>query len=150
MNLLDAVIAAGPFGKNLKNRFYDLCPEGITLHLRFPYAVVCALFCFPNAANLDVTAGRKVSTFERARKLLSTISGRQEYTDPGEKFENITMLLFQPVTHNADETPWVRLIDTISNKQMTEPEYFDMIRQVYNRRNPHTAIGEDILEEDDV
>lgn len=141
-------ITSEPYGKNLKNRFYDLCPEGITLHLRFPYSVVCALFCFPNAANEDVTAVRKVSTFERARKLLATISGRQEYTDPGEKFENVTMMLFQPVTHDTSVKPWVRLVDTISNRQMTEPEYFDTIRQVYNRRNPHTAIGEDILEDD--
>jgi hypothetical protein len=65
-------ITSEPFGKNLKNRFYDLCPEAITLHLRFPYSVVCALFGLPNAANEDVTTGRKVSTFERARKLLST------------------------------------------------------------------------------
>ncbi len=142
-------ITSEPYGKNLKNRFYDLCPEGITLHLRFPYSVVCALFCFPNAANEDVTPGRKVSTFDRARKLLATISGRQEYTDPGEKFENVTMMLFQPVTHDPAVTPWIRLIDTISNKQVTEAEYFDLIRQIYNRRNPHTAIGEDILEVDD-
>ncbi|MGC8638844.1 MAG: hypothetical protein ACP5XB_03070 [Isosphaeraceae bacterium] len=98
-------ITSEPFGKNLKNRFYDLCLEGITLHLRFPYSVVCALFCFPNAANEDVTPSRKVSTFERARKLLATISGRQEYTDPGEKFENVTMMLFQPVTHDPTVTP---------------------------------------------
>jgi hypothetical protein len=142
-------ITSEPFGKNLKNRFYDLCPEGITLHLRFPYSVVCALFCFPNAANEDITPARKVSTFERARKLLATISGRQEYTDPGEKFENVTMMLFQPVTHDPGLKPWVRLIDTITNRQMAEPEYFDTIRQIYNRRNPHRAIGEDILEADD-
>jgi hypothetical protein len=113
--------------------------------LRFPYSVVCALFCFPNAANEDITPARKVPTFERARKLLATISGRQEYTDPGEKFENVTMILFQPVTRDAAAEPWIRLIDAITNKQMTETEYFDTIRQIYNRRNPHTAIGEDII-----
>jgi len=142
-------ITSEPFGKNLKNRFYDLCPEGITLHLRFPYAVVCGLFCFPNAANLDVTQGSKVSTFERARKLLSTISGRREYTDPGEKFENITMLLFQPVTADQAEAPWIKLIDTATNSEMSEQEYFDMIRQIYNRRNPHGAIGDDVIEIED-
>ena len=142
-------ITSEPFGKNLKNRFYDLCPEGITLHLRFPYSVVCALFCFPSAANEDLTPARKVSTFERCAKLLATISGRQEYTDPGEKFENVTMMLFQPLTRDPEVKPWIRLIDAISNRQMIEAEYFDMIRQIYNRRNPHAAIGEDIIEEDD-
>lgn len=139
-------ITTEPYGKNLKNRFYDLCPEGITLHLRFPYSVVCGLFCLPNAANEDVTANRKVSTFERAKKLFSTISGRQEYTDPGEKFENVTMMLFQPVTIDSSVEPWIRLIDSTTNKEMTEPQYFDMLRQIYNRRNPHAAIGDDIIE----
>lgn len=142
-------ITSEPFGKNLKNRFYDLCPEGITLHLRFPYSVICALFCFPNAADEDMTEKRRVSTFERARKLLATISGRQEYTDPGEKFENITMMLFQPVTRDPAVEPWIRLIDATTNEQIAEADYFDMIRQIYNRRNPHTAIGDDIIEDDD-
>lgn len=60
------------------------------------------------------------------------------------------MMLFQPVTRDPLAQPWIRLIDSLSNQQMTEAEFFDMIRQVYNRRNPHAAIGEDILEEDDV
>jgi hypothetical protein len=141
-------ITSEPFGKNLKNRFYDLCPEGITLHLRFPYSVVCALFCLPGAADQDVTPSRKISTFERARKLLGTISGRREYTDPGEKFENITMMLFQPVTHDPSVTPWVRLVDSASNKELTEPEYFEMIRRIYNRRNPHAAIGDELIPDD--
>jgi len=141
-------ITASPYGKNLKNRYYDLCPEGITLHLRFPYSVMCALFCLPNAANEDVTAIRKVSTFERARKLLSTISGRREYTDPGEKFENIAMMLFQPKTEDSSVVPWIRLIDSVSAHELTESEYFDSIRQIFNRRNPHAAVGEDDIDND--
>ncbi len=78
-----------PFGKNLKNRFADLCTEAITLHMRFPYSVVCALFAFPVAANEDATQGRIIPTFQRAANLFATISGRHEYTNPGEKFENI-------------------------------------------------------------
>jgi hypothetical protein len=136
----------GPYGKNLKNRFYDLCPEAITLHMRFPYAVVCALFCFPTAANEEMTRTRRVSTFVRARRLLSTISGRQEYTGPGEKFENITMLLFQPVTEGGP-TPWVRLTDTVTKKEMSEQDYFRMLRDLYNRRNPHAPVGEEDIAE---
>jgi hypothetical protein len=142
-------ITSAPYGKNLKNRFYDLCPEGITLHLRFPYSVVCALFCLPSAADEDTVAARSTSTFQRAKKLLATISGRQEYTDPGEKFENISMLMFQPVVDDPEITPWVRIIDTSDDKVVSEVEYFDKIRQIYNRRNPHAAIGDDILEIDE-
>ncbi len=131
-----------PFGKNLKNRFADLCTEAITLHMRFPYSVVCALFAFPVAADEDVTEVRTLSTFQRATQLLATISGREEYTDPGEKFENVTMMLFQPAIE-AGPKPWVRLIDAETENEMTEQEYFLLLRNTYNKRNPHTAIDEE-------
>ena len=140
-------ITCPPYGKNLKNRFYDLCPEAITLHMRFPYSVVCALFCFPNAANEDVTSGRSVSTFARAMKLLSTISGREEYTDPGEKFENITMMLFRPLT-KSESKPTARLIDSVTQREIAEQDYFLRIRDIYNWRNPHAALGEVVTEEE--
>lgn len=141
-------ITSAPYEKNLKNRFYDLCPEAITLHMRFPYSVICALFCFPVAADTDVTPGRKLSTFARARKLLSTISGRQEYTDPAEKFENITMMLFQPVAVGGPP-PSMRLVDTVTQRELTEQEYFLTLKEVYNRRNPHAAVGEESLGDPD-
>lgn len=133
-------ICFAPFGKNLKNRFSDLCTEAITLHLRFPYSVVCALFAFPVAADEDLTDSRKVSTFRRAAKLFATISGRREYTDPGEKFENVTMILFRPLA--GGQAPQVRLVDSQSGREFTEDEYFLMLRSLYNRRNPHAQVGE--------
>jgi hypothetical protein len=134
-------ITSAPFGKNLKNRFSDLCTEAVTLHMRFPYSVVCALFAFPAAANEDVTPGRTLSTFARANKLLATISGRQEYTDPDEKFENVSMMLFQPFAEQGP-SPWVRLQDSVTRQQLTEQEYFLMLRELYNHRNPHAVIGD--------
>ena len=71
-----------PFGKNLKNRFGDLCTEAITLHMRFPYSVVCAMFAFPVGADQDVTPHRPQSSFQRARRLLATISDRKDQTGP--------------------------------------------------------------------
>lgn len=129
------------YGKNLKNRFADLCTEAITLHLRFPYSVVCALFAFPVGADEDVTRLRPISTFRRATQLLATISGRQEYTDPGEKFENVTMMLFKPVTEN-DSAPWVKLFDAKTGTEIDEATYFHTLRRIYNLRNPHAAIGD--------
>jgi len=131
-----------PFGKNLKNRFHDLCTEAITLHMRFPYSVICAMFAFPAAADQDVTEGRAISTFRRATKLLATISGREQYTDPGEKFENVTLALFQPVVERGP-SPWVKLVDAVTQRQITEQEYFLALREIYNGRNPHARIGEE-------
>jgi hypothetical protein len=136
-------ITTSPYGKNLKNRFGDLCTEAITLHMRFPYSVVCALFAFPAAADEDTSRGRSMSTFRRATILFATISGRQEYTDPGEKFENVTMLLFRP---SNDAQPGVRLFDARSGQELGEADYFRMLLRLYNERNPHAAIGVPPLE----
>lgn len=126
-------INSAPFGKNLKNRFADLCTEAITLHMRFPYSVVCALFAFPAASNRDVTAGRRISTFERATRLMATVSGRATYTDPGEKFENVTMMLFQPVQNDGPE-PWVRLFDSKSGRELSEDDYLLPESSCHDRR----------------
>jgi hypothetical protein len=140
-------INSPPFGKNLKNRFGDLLTEAITLHLRFPYSVVCMLFAFPFASNEDVTKARKISTFARAMKLFSTVSGRRDYTDPGEKFENVTLMLFEPYT-GKKRRPRFRLFDARTGEEMTESAYFLRVRQIYNERNPHALIGEPDLDDD--
>lgn len=132
-------ITSPPFSKNLKNRFGDLCTEAITLHMRFPYSVVCCLFAFPQEADLDTTPLRPLSTFRRAMKLMSTISGRDEYTDPGEKFESVTMMLFGPLREHAD-TAWVRLFDAETEQEITEDAYFSGLVNLFNDRNPHAAI----------
>ena len=134
-----------PFGKNLKNPFGDLLTEAITLHLRFPYSVVCMLFVFPVAADKDITKGRALSTFQRATRLFATVSGRRDYTDPGEKFENVTMVLFQPIKEKGPKS-WVRLFDAQSRKEISEKKYFTLLRQIYNTRNPHALVGEEELE----
>lgn len=130
-----------PWGKNLKNRFSDMCTEAITLHMRFPYSVVCGLFAMPMGADQDVTPARGVSTFRRATRLFATISGRVEYTDPGEKFENMTMLLFQPVQGDGD--PSVTLVDCASGAVVTEEAYFLGLRSIFDRRNPHLSLSEE-------
>ncbi len=140
-------ITAPPFGKNLKNRFGDLCTEAITLHMRFPYSIVCCLFAFPSEADLDTSPGRPVSTFRRAVKLMSTISGREDYTGPGEKFESVTMMLFQPLTEQGGE-PWVKLFDAESGDEISEQEYFSNLVKLFNDRNPHIAIELDTDQED--
>ena len=137
-----------PFGKNLKNRFADLCTEAITLHMRFPYSVVCALFAFPIDAHEDVTEQRTASTFYRAMQLFATISGREEYTDPGEKFENISLMLFQPMRNGGPE-PSIKLFNTKDHLEMTEQGYFIMLRNIYNARNPHAVIGNGDENEDE-
>lgn len=134
-------ISFAPWGKNLKNRFSDMCTEAITLHMRFPYSVVCGLFAMPVRSDRDITLARTVSTFRRATALFSTISGRTEYTDPGEKFENMSMLLFQPVEPGTD--PRVTVVDCETGENRTEEEYFHALLKIFSRRNPHLLIGDE-------
>jgi len=136
-------ISVPPFGKNLKNRFADLCTEAITLHMRFPYSVICALFAFPVFADQDTTPLRQSSTFRRAMKLLATISGRRDYTDPGEKFEHVALMLFQPLDA-AGTPPTVKLFDATLGAELAEPAYFTLLRELFDRRNPHVALDEQL------
>lgn len=136
-------ISYPPFSKNLKNRFGDLMTEAITLHMRFPYSVVCAFFAFPDAADGDVSPGRALSTFNRACKLFSLASGRREYTDPGEKFENVTALCYQPMTADNPEPSITRMVDCTTLKEVDEQLYFEQLRSIYNDRNPHAPVGEE-------
>ena len=101
-----------------------------------------ALFVFPVAADRDVTKRRKVSTFCRAKRLFATISERQEYTDAGEKFEDVTVILYEPLSVNGPE-PLVRIFDTKTEQEFTEEENFLNLREIFNSRNPHATVGGD-------
>lgn len=131
-----------PFGKNLKNRFGDLCTESITLHMRFPYATVCMFFAFPDIADTDQSERRKVSTFRRAMKLLATVGGRSGYTDAGEKFESVVLMLFEPKRPGKDGGGF-RLFDAVTGAELTEKEYFSLLRELHDLRNPHAPIADD-------
>jgi hypothetical protein len=111
--------------------------------MRFPYSVICGLFAFPIKADQDITPGRRMSTFRRAMKLLATISGRDDYTGPGEKFESITLMLFEPVTAEVS-MPRVQLFDALTEGKTSEEAYFRGLKDLFNRRNPHVALEEDI------
>lgn len=135
-------ICFAPFGKNLKNRFGDLCTEAIGLHMRFPYAAVCMLFAFPEAADRDNTARRTRTTFRRAARLLATVTGRDGYADAGEKFELVTLLRFRPA--NAALGPEVVLVDAKTEETLTEDQYFARLLELHDKRNPHAPIEEDL------
>lgn len=145
-------ICSRPYGKNLKNRFGDLCTEAINLHMRFPYSVVCGLFAMPEEANLDVSRNRPIATFQRARMLFGTITGRADYTSAGEKFEDFIMVLFNPLQPEPAPRPWVRLYvathSLLPPPEITEAEYFERLRDLYNTRNPHAQIGAERLSDE--
>lgn len=86
--------------KNLVNRRGELLGEVLTLHRRFPYAVVAGFFFLDKDARLDETEKRK-STFKNAFPRLRLFTGRDDPTGRDEQFERLYLLLvdanrFQP------------------------------------------------------
>ncbi|OUE19143.1 hypothetical protein BFL36_13960 [Clavibacter michiganensis] len=80
------------FQKNLTNRRADLLNEAVTLHRRFPYAVLAALLIFDAGAEADGTDRRK-STFLNAGPRLRLFTGRQDPAGRDEQYEKFYVLL---------------------------------------------------------
>lgn len=81
----------GNYQKNLVNRRGDMLMEAVTLHRRFPYAVLAALFFFDKGALNDKT-GKRRSTFENAHARLKLFTGRNDPAGRDEQFERFYVL----------------------------------------------------------
>lgn len=92
--------ASKNFQKNLTNRRGDMLVEAVTLHRRFPYAVLAAFFILDTDAATDGTA-RRNSTFENAFPRLRLFTRRPDPSGREEQFERFFIALvdanqFQP------------------------------------------------------
>ncbi|MBV8564816.1 MAG: hypothetical protein JO273_05100, partial [Methylobacteriaceae bacterium] len=82
----------GNYQKNLVNRRGDMLMEAVTLHRRFPYAVLAAFFFLDKGAELDHT-GRRRSTFLNAHARLKLFTGRNDPAGRDEQFERFYLFL---------------------------------------------------------
>ncbi|MGW4215373.1 hypothetical protein ACWEIJ_45895 [Lentzea sp. NPDC004789] len=80
------------FQKNLINRRGDLLVEAVTLHRRFPYAVLAGLLVLDKAAASDSTDKRR-STLANAFPRLRLFTGRSDPAGRDEQFERLYLLL---------------------------------------------------------
>lgn len=87
----------GNFQKNLTNRRGDMLMEAVTLHRRFPYAVLGGFFFLDKEAAEDATKHRK-STFLNAHGRLRLFNGRGDPAGRDEQYEGmyITLLSASP------------------------------------------------------
>ncbi|HKV09392.1 MAG TPA: hypothetical protein VJ725_14710 [Thermoanaerobaculia bacterium] len=81
--------------KNLTNRRGDMLFEAVTLHRRFPYAVVVGFFFLSHEACLDATERRK-STFLNAHQRLKLFTGRNDPSGRDEQLERLYIVLLNP------------------------------------------------------
>lgn len=82
----------GNYQKNLTNRRGDLLFEAVTLHRRFPYAVLSGWLFLDVGASQDGTSKRK-STFENAFSRLRLFTGRRDPAGREEQFERLFLIL---------------------------------------------------------
>jgi hypothetical protein len=80
------------FQKNLTNRRGDMLFEAVTLHRRFPYAVLGGIIFLDKEAANDQTLRRR-STFENAHVLLRLFTGRDDPAGRDEQFEHLYIAL---------------------------------------------------------
>ena len=84
----------GNYQKNLTNRRGDMLMEAVTLHRRFPYAVLSAFFFLNKGAASDGTTKRK-STFLNAHARLKLFTGRNDPAGRDEQFERFYIILVE-------------------------------------------------------
>ena len=82
------------FQKNLTNRRGDMLFEAVTLHRRFPYAVLGGFFFLDWGAESDDT-GKRRSTWANAHQRLRLFTGRVDPADREEQFERLYLVLVQ-------------------------------------------------------
>jgi len=90
----------GNFQKNLTNRRGDLLYEAVTLHRRFPYAVLGGFLFLDHGAATDNTTQRQ-STFLNAHTRLRLFDGRDDPAGRDEQYERLYIVLLNATPFNA-------------------------------------------------
>lgn len=85
------------FQKNLTNRRGDMLMEAVTLHRRFPYAVLGGLFFLDQGAEHDHT-GKRRSTFVNAHARMKLFTGRNDPAGRDEQYERLYLVLLEVST----------------------------------------------------
>lgn len=122
----------GNFQKNLTNRRGDMLMEAMTLHRRFPYAVLGGLFFFDKDAERDGTDHRR-STFQNAPQRLRLFTNRQDPAGREEQFERFYLLLLDA----GSAPPEVRAYAVGEPDQpLTLTRVVDDLLELVAQRNP--------------
>lgn len=122
----------GNFQKNLINRRGDMLMEAVTLHRRFPYAVLAALFFLDKDAENDATTKRR-STFVNAHARLQLFNGRNDPAGREEQFERFFLILLDASPSLVRLRPFA-----VGNpdREVSMSDIFDDLLRIVAQRNP--------------
>jgi hypothetical protein len=135
----------GNFQKNLTNRRGDMLMEAVTLHRRFPYAVLAGFFFLDVGAESDATQNRDGSarrrcTFLNAHARMKLFTGRDDPAGRDEQFERMYVLLL-------DTTPGQVVVRATEvgrpDTPMTLAAMFDTLVTLVAERNPDFYAAQD-------
>lgn len=120
------------FQKNLTNRRGDMLMEAVTLHRRFPYAVLAGFFFLDKDAANDGTAKRR-STFVNAHARLRLFTGRSDPAGREEQYERFYLILLD-ANQNGPTLTAYGVGDP--EKPLAMAEILDDLLQLVAQRNP--------------
>ena len=112
--------------KNLLTYYEEIIGDCISLHDRFPMAVLCYVYLLPKH---PIKAGlMETVNLDRAERLFERISGRYDWRDTKDKYEHFAFL---KVDFDTDPPT---LMDT--KPLLSIDNFFDNIVKTYNDRRP--------------
>jgi len=110
---------SGNFQKNLTNRRGEMLFESVTLHRRFPFAVLAGFIFLDKDARTDGTA-RRNSTFENAFPRLRLFTGREDPSGREEQYERLYVAL-------VDANPFAPSFECYRTDDASTPLTFESI-----------------------
>ncbi|MCD6673398.1 MAG: hypothetical protein LT106_11130 [Burkholderiaceae bacterium] len=121
------------YQKNLTNRRGDMLMEAVTLHRRFPYAVIAAFFFLDKGAESDHNGITRKSTFENANRRLRLFDGRNDPAGRDEQFERFYLLLL----NTAVSPPSIEAyrVGDAAATQTPLSDVFDDLLKLVEKRN---------------
>lgn len=112
--------------KNILTYYEEIIGDCISLHDRFPMAVLCYIYLLPKKAIKNEIS--EVVNLDRAERLFTRITGRIDWRDSKDKYEHFAFL-------KVDfETDPPAIIET--SPLLGIDNFFDKIVQTYNDRKP--------------
>jgi len=122
----------GNYQKNLTNRRSDMLIEAVTLHRRFPYAVLAGFMFLDKGAELDGTTKRR-STFVNAHARMKIFTARPDPAGRDEQFERLYIFLMDasPQKVSVRAYPIGELAKPVTLRDM-----FDDLVRLVAERNP--------------
>jgi len=120
------------YQKNLTNRRGDLLYEGVTLHRRFPYAVLAGFLFLDRGAAEDGTSQRR-STFLNAHSRLRLFDGRNDPAGRDEQYERLYVVLLDV---NPGRAWWELYRVGHPTVPLALGDVFDDLVELVGERNP--------------